>query len=86
MVELLSLSDNRFVADAKEMFVAVNSSQSGAITFEELTAFINKQSPEQRSEEQVKSLFMKFHNACDGGHEHDSISWSEWLVLIAFNT
>jgi len=31
-------------------------------------------------------MFTKYHHACEDGHVHDSISWSEWLVMIAFGT
>lgn len=36
MVQLLSLGDNQFINEAKDIFVAVNTSQTGEITFEEL--------------------------------------------------
>lgn len=41
-----------------------------------------------RTEQEVRTLFRKFHFICkhEDGHSHESISWSEWLVLIASKT
>lgn len=88
MVELLSLADHKFITEAKNIFIAVNTSQSGEISFEELRVFLDTYSTLERTHNDVKSLFRKFHHLCDNAEEnqHDSISWSEWLVLIAAKT
>lgn len=88
MLELLSLADHQFVTDAKNIFIAVNRSQTGEISFNELTDFLNASSTQQRDGAEVKTLFTKFHPLCNhsGEDPHKSISWSEWLVLIASKT
>ena len=89
MVELLSLADHQFVTDAKEIFIAVNRSKTGEITFDELSEFLNAFSTKKREGAEVKTLFTKFHPLCKHSSDsdpHTSISWSEWLVLIASKT
>ena len=60
MVELLSLAANDFIATAKNLFIAIDSNQSGEISLQELTDFMKKHCqscPDDMSQRDVLKMF-----------------------------
>ena len=74
LCELLSLADHEFVTEAKEQFIAINTSMSGEITFTEFDQAMKQVHPEEEKTDHTRELF----EIINRGKNEESLAWSDF--------
>ena len=82
--ELLTLADNQFVKDARETFFATNISNTGEITFEELTAAL-KGVRTEGDQELTENDYKDIYSSVDAD-QSGTVTWSEWQASLSYQT
>ena len=80
--ELLTLADNQFVKDARETFFATNISNTGEITFEELTAAL-KGVRTEGDQELTENDYKDIYSSVDAD-QSGTVTWSEWQASLSY--